>query len=146
MSNNYTRFSAAITNVTPEEGAWWIHFLVPFDELSKEEVEGRQKRFELDEYDIESFPQFESVYIPNETQIWIYADDSADLEHVRMVVQEFLRRFRPDDAWGMEFAMTCSRPRIGEFGGGAFVVTATEEYWMNTSEWLREELRKHAPR
>lgn len=142
MATSYTRASAAIHNVTPEEGAWWTHFFVPSDELSEEELKERMKRFDLDEYDIDDFPNFNSKYIPDEEIIWISHDESIDLDHVAMAVQEFLRRFRPDDAWGMEYAMTCSKPRIGEFGGGAFVVTATEESWTSTSTWLSQELIK----
>lgn len=146
MANSYTRASAAIENVTSEEGVWWTFFVVPSDELSEPEKKERMERFGLDEYEVETFPEFNSRYIPGEEIIWISHDESINVDHVAMVVQEFLRRFRPDDAWGMEYAMTCTKPRIGEFGGGAFVVTATDEEWMNTGTWLSEELKKHDPR
>jgi len=47
MANHYSQASAALGDVTPEEGAWWEHFFVPSDELSPEELEERKKRAEL---------------------------------------------------------------------------------------------------
>ena len=47
-----------------------------------------------------------------------------DPTHVAWLVRKFLARFRPDECWSLTFATTCSKPRAGEFGGGAVFVTA----------------------
>jgi hypothetical protein len=41
--------------------------------------------------------------------------------------------------WGFEYANTCSRARIGAFGGGAHVIdlgARTTIGWTNSNEWL----------
>ena len=41
--------------------------------------------------------------------------------------------------WGFEYANTCSRARLGAFGGGAHVINLgkrTTIGWTNTNEWL----------
>jgi hypothetical protein len=40
------------------------------------------------------------------------------------LVQKFLRQFRPNESWSLAFATTCSKLRLGEFGGGVCFVTA----------------------
>lgn len=58
--------------------------------------------------------------------MWLYSEENADLERVGHFVQKFLRQFRPNVCWSVTYAETCSRPRVGEFGGGAVFVTAAE--------------------
>ena len=42
----------------------------------------------------------------------------------------------------MTYARTCSKPRVGEFGGGAVFVTADEVKWENAYDFVEEE--RHA--
>ena len=42
----------------------------------------------------------------------------------------------------MEWAETCSKPRIGEFGGGAFVVSKEGSHYMNTGTWACKKIRE----
>jgi hypothetical protein len=58
--------------------------------------------------------------------IWLYADEGAEIDLVAHFVQKFLRKFRPKDCWSLTYATTCSKPQVGEFGGGAVFVTAAE--------------------
>ncbi len=64
-----------------------------------------------------------------ERELWLYSDEHGDLNQVTQFVQKFLRRFRPDQSWTLTYAETCSKPRIGEFGGGAVVVRANAVDW-----------------
>ena len=45
-------------------------------------------------------------------------------DNVVWLVRKFLKQFRPSECWSMTYAATCSKPRAGEFGGGAVFVTA----------------------
>lgn len=61
--------------------------------------------------------------------LWLYSEDHADLEQVALLVQKFLREFRPQAVWTMTYATTCSKLRYGAFGGGAGIVTADAIVW-----------------
>ena len=62
--------------------------------------------------------------------LWIYSQDRACLDRVAHFVQKFLRTFRPGDCWSLTYSVTCSKPRVGEFGGGALFVTASDVKWL----------------
>lgn len=70
---------------------------------------------------------------------WLYAECSAELELVGLVMQQFLKQFRPNECWSLTYAATCSKPRVGEFGGGALFVTATEIKWQNSYDFITEQ-------
>ena len=59
---------------------------------------------------------------------------------VDYLMQKFLAKWRPDDYLTINWACTCSKPRVGEFGGGATFVTATEIEYINSGTWLYEKM------
>lgn len=126
MANNYQEFSFEIPDLTPEEGVWLK------EEHGKTDEDG-----ELDDF-LSAF-----TLIVDPTVAYLFSDgDNGDLERVVTFVQMFLKAHRPDGAIGIEWADWCSKPRPGEFGGGAILVTATTDEWMSTSESLRLMLAK----
>ena len=56
--------------------------------------------------------------------LWLYTEESGSPERVAHLVQKFLGRFRPNQCFSLTYATTCSKPRAGEFAGGAVFVTA----------------------
>ena len=60
-------------------------------------------------------------------------------DNVAWLVQKFLKKFRPDQCWSLTYAATCSKPRVGEFGGGAVFVTADEIKWQNAYDFVEQE-------
>ena len=46
--------------------------------------------------------------------------------------------FRPQQSWSMTYSITCSKPRAGEFGGGAVFVTADEIHLQSAYEFVSE--------
>lgn len=56
--------------------------------------------------------------------LWLYAEEDGRPDHAAYLVQRFLQTFRPRDCWSLTYAVTCSKPRLGAFGGGALFVTA----------------------
>jgi hypothetical protein len=77
--------------------------------------------------------------------LWLYTEESGSPERVAHLVQKFLRRFRPKESWSLTYATTCSKPRAGEFGGGAVFITADAIAWENAYEFVeteREAFRK----
>ena len=59
--------------------------------------------------------------------LWVYAEESGSPDNVAWLVQKFLKKFRPDQCWSLTYSTTCSKPRVGEFGGGAVFVTADDD-------------------
>ena len=57
------------------------------------------------------------------------------------LVQKFLKKFRPADCWPLTYSETCSKPRVGEFGGGALFVTATDVKWQSAFSFIEQERR-----
>ena len=71
--------------------------------------------------------------------MWLYAEEWADLERVAHLVQKFLEQFRPEGCWSLSWATTCSKPRVGEFGGGALFVTAEDVTWQNAYDFIEDQ-------
>lgn len=98
MANNYLQFSEVLTFETDLEKDW----------LNAALNDGAFS--------------FSSEFT-NEHELWIYSEECADPEEVALFVQAFLRHFGHTDYWTLTWAESCSKPRIGEFSGGALFVT-----------------------
>jgi hypothetical protein len=68
--------------------------------------------------------------------LWLYADENGNPDNVAHLVHKFLKQFRPNECWSLTWATTCSKPRVGEFGGGAIFVTAHEIRWENAYDFV----------
>ncbi|SNS94327.1 hypothetical protein [Sphingopyxis indica] len=77
------------------------------------------------------------------TSLWIRDDVTGDPEHVIQFVKRCASAFGLTGRWGFQYANTCSRPRVGAFGGGAHVLdlaTGKTVAWTYTGGWLDEVL------
>lgn len=74
--------------------------------------------------------------------LWIYAEEHGYVDRVAHLVQKFLRQFRPDETWSLTYSVTCSKPRVSDFGGGAVVVSATDIKWFNAWDFVEEQKHK----
>lgn len=124
MANNYTQFSFAVGNLTPEESSW---------------LTVMHRLLEEDDDNIYAFAM--SIEPP---EVVFYAAESGDVEKVANFVRAFLLQFRPLDAVGFEWATWCDKPRPDEFGGGAVLVTATRIEYTGTNEELLRMQATHA--
>ena len=146
MANNCTLFSAELNIATSEERDWLRRAVYDPDEMSEAMRVVWLREFGecllpavLD--DDPPWPDFNAAV--GEGDLWVWSMDYGDVYNVALLVQVFLARFDRDDRWGMEWVNTCSKPRPGEFGGGAVFVTKDEMRFMTTSEWLREQVEGH---
>lgn len=142
MSNNYTQFAAIIDDVTQEEAAWASKVLEEprEDDLSPEA--SLYRKITADAGGSLGFTM-EAAGFGEHVSIVLSAEDCGDVEQVATFAQEFLRKFRPGGHFGLEWAETCSRPCVGEFGGGAVFVTETDMVWLRTGAWLRKQAASH---
>jgi hypothetical protein len=129
MADNYTFLSFEIEDVNAEQYAWLRKVTkaiennddaCPIGELGGTQHEWAGWNFSTHVTDIQGDEEIENVV----ANVCIYTEESCDLEALGDVLVFFLRKFRPDDIIGFEYAHTCSKPRPGEFGGGALVASA----------------------
>lgn len=131
MPNNYTLFAGEIKDITREERDWLVKVL-------HADIDGDGKQV-LEDAGIvvfcEEWPGFMWGFQGTGLDLW--SDSDGDLDNVAVVVMTFLRKFRPDATWGMEWAHTCDKPK-SKAGGGAMVVTANNVRWLSTGDWMHD--------
>ena len=137
MADNYLQFSENLESLTPDE-AEWLREQLAHDPLAN------CPRFLLDFADREADDtdygfQYDFHDDSHDHHLWISAEERGDVERVAHLVQKFLRRFRPDQCWSLTYAATCSKLRVGEFGGGAVFVTADTILWQNSHDFIEQE-------
>lgn len=133
MANNYLEFSEILDDLTPEELAWW----------KKEQVRGREifdnedgKYDDVDIYDMADPPSNDWEFEGD--AVWFHTDESGDVDATADVISRFLKACRPDGCFSIAYSETCSKPRIGEFGGGACFITAENTEWINCQSWAAD--------
>lgn len=126
MANNYRQFSEILTLNSDEEVKWCKHYLESehYNEVLEEDMP-------LD---------FQWEISGNE--LWIYANEFGDLEQVAEFVHKYLLEFNKDEFWSLTFSETCSKPRIGEFSGGAIFVDKDGWEYHSAYQWVREQEQK----
>ena len=144
MANNYLQFSESIDDLNDEE----IQFLVnalnwepPYNE------EGDlPDNFEWPAWydvDAESFG-FDCDLNKKDRYVHFYAEEYGNIDTLGELVHAFICKFRPELVFHLTFAETCSKMRIGEFGGGALVVSKYGVECMSAHGWVtkkRDELQ-----
>ncbi|HOX44560.1 MAG TPA: hypothetical protein PK668_13250 [Myxococcota bacterium] len=161
MADNFVQFSEALRNLTSEEVDWLKAELhgppFPNDMTNRDQQEAFAKRWFNDRgiTDLDGSARFVDLFdcwpgfefaiqktVNGGTEAWLYADESANLEYLAGIIRRFLVRFRPDACFGLSWAGTCSRMRVGEFGGGAVFVTAKGIEWKTTWDFIDEQSNK----
>jgi hypothetical protein len=162
VADNYLQFSEVVANLTEQEEAWlkdqlesirvfgekeYLEEAVPA-ELADKEADWSGVRFlrgkpDHDaEWDALGF-EFDFHDDPDKggwgRHLWLYSEVWGDVSNVGWLVQKFLKQFRPDQCWSLSYSATCSKPRVGEFGGGAVFVTADTIRWQNAYDFIEEQ-------
>ena len=76
---------------------------------------------------------------PEDSTLWIHDDEHGDVEAVIRFVLRLAEELALTGLWGFQYALTCSRPRLDAFGGGAHVIDLGARKsigWISTQEWL----------
>lgn len=71
--------------------------------------------------------------------LWISSDGYGEPEHVIAFVLACAEAFGLTGRWGFTWALTCSKPRLDGFGGGAQVLdlgTRKSPAWTDCDHWL----------
>jgi len=163
MTNNYLEFSEVLPHLTAEEERWLREQLESVCVFGDREYAQDELPSDLDAADadwsgcrawrdLEGHDPDDGEMIGFECEfhadqdtpdgwgrhLWLHAEEGADLERIAHLVQKFLKHFRPDQCWSLTYATTCSKPRAGEFGGGAVFVTADQVEWQNAYDFVEQ--------
>jgi hypothetical protein len=160
VANNYVQFSFDF--IVPESQRGWVREMEELIEKHQgEELEKGHPLCEAlpywNEYQEAGFTLDMDL---EEGCCWIHCDESGDTESVVNFLQGLLSRVandaqkefgfvQPDkvelNEVGFTWAMTCSSPRVGEFGGGAIKVFlnggTVETDYIDAHEWLATALK-----
>jgi hypothetical protein len=162
VADNYLEFSEVIANLTEPEEAWLKEQLQPIHVfgdkeypedavpagLADKDADWTGVRFLRDKGDYD--PQcdvlgFEFSFHDDRDpggwgrHLWVYEEESGWPDNFAWLVQKFLKKFRPGQCWSLSYAVTCSKPRVGEFGGGAAFVTADTICWQNACDFIEDQ-------
>lgn len=75
--------------------------------------------------------------------LWISGDGDGEPEHVAAFVLACAEAFGLTGRWGFCWALTCSKPRLHSFGGGAQVIdlgNRTTLAWTDCEQWLKAQV------
>lgn len=146
MADHFSLFSVVLRDVTNAEYAWLKRMT--------EAIENNDDKVgipELDDFDgcwagWSLSPEVTNIVGDNErieevyATVYLSSEESFDVEALGVLLQYFLVNFRPTEVIGFEWAYTCSKPRPGEFGGGAMVVCAEHFETFHATEWVSEKV------
>jgi len=151
MAESYLEFSQVLPHLSAEEAQWLqdqleVVHVIDGTEYTEDNLPentdgawiGCRAYRDLEDYDGQYGGDVGFEYALHEDDdedwghhLWLYSQDHAYLDRVAHLVQKFLRTFRPGDCWSLTYSATCSKPRVGEFGGGAVFVTASDVKWLD---------------
>jgi hypothetical protein len=76
---------------------------------------------------------------PEGSSLWIHDDGNGDVEAVIRFVLRLAEELDLTGLWGFQYSLTCSRPRLDAFGGGAHAIDLGARKsigWTSSQEWL----------
>lgn len=142
MANTYVE-GAESWPVTAEEAGYLRDRYEAWEEWAEDRDDPSEQGFNL------------AIDGGDDLELRIWGDEYLNVENVANFLMGFVRDCRcgnvPGDVLTFEWSVRCSKPRPGEFGGGAFAVDSRENVeWMNTGAWaqrkLEEGLRPNDPK
>ena len=133
---------------------FFTHFSCILDVGSAENAlraEAIRGEFAADPYREEGvYPGF-SMDVDHETgpgALWIYSDEYGEPEHVIQFVLRCAAALSLQGFWGFAWSLSCSKPRVGCFGGGAHALdlgTGKTIADIDCSDWLGKLATRGAP-
>lgn len=153
MADNYTQFSEALVVKNKKELAWWRLILRAGDKSVSDHWLDNEPMTEAAKLWVpilgsENDNGYEFLWKIDEDgsqyNLWFHSDEYGNAEHVAGIVQAFFKYMRPKgrDIFTLTWADTCSSSRVGQFGGGALVVTKKRVCWLNTWDWVSQRVKR----
>lgn len=144
MANYWTQFSCVLDVGSPANRARALGEILEATRRAEAAAEGEDPdAFALG---FEAGP-LEPPGAPASGRIWLRAGEDGDPEHVVAFARACGAAFGLSGRWGFVWALSCSKPRLDGFGGGAHVLDlATGETvgWTDCEHWLSAALAEAA--
>ena len=88
------------------------------------------------------YPNFQYEVTP--TEVWIYAEESGELEEAADFIQDILDAgFSTKEEILLEWANTCSKMKINSFSGGAVLIRkGKKQEWCSPSDELQKRVKE----
>ncbi|SOC22372.1 hypothetical protein [Rhodobacter maris] len=128
MADYFTHFSCLIDVGTAEKAARALALFADLRAADQEADDPEVSGFDLTRQDA-----------PEGSILWIHDDEHGDVEAVIRFVLRLAEDLDLTGLWGFQHALTCSRPRLDAYGGGAHVIDLGARKsigWTSTEEWL----------
>lgn len=136
MAQNYMQFSEVIDNLTVEEHDWFKKALALNDDGCYDDG------VETPAWWDDSTESFGFEYDLGQSEIQFYSEEYGNIDTVQALVSEFISLFRKDYVFTLSWSESCSKMRVGEFGGGGMIVSLDETRFMNVWGWLQSEKKR----
>ena len=134
-----TVFAAPLTLTAPAEekdlALRLIQLLYDKESYITRYLEGKIRPMEMDLNAI-------TIEAENHRTLYLYPTDNGDIETTALLVQGLIQAFNLNPV-GFEYAVTCSKPSTGQFGGGAVFCNADSIDYINTYDWMMNKLTDH---
>ncbi|SOC20679.1 hypothetical protein SAMN05877809_11320 [Rhodobacter sp. JA431] len=128
MADYFTHFSCLIDVGTAEKAARALALFADLRAADQDADDPEVSGFDLKRQDA-----------PEGSILWIHDDEHGDVEAVIRFVLRLAEDLDLTGLWGVQHALTCSRPRLDAYGGGAHVIDLGARKsigWTSTEQWL----------
>ena len=128
MADYFTHFSCLLDVGTPDKAARALALFQELREADQDADDPEVSCFALARHDA-----------PEGSTLRIHDDEHGDVEAVIRFVLRLAEDLDLTGLWGFQYGLTCSRPRLDTFGGGAHVIDLGARKsigWTSSQEWL----------
>ena len=78
--------------------------------------------------------------------VWFHTDESINPDHVEIIARQLIEELKLNKPFYCSWAYTCNKPRVDEFGGGAFVIKrGYVTYWVDAGAHVRHQALTPVP-
>ena len=144
MANNYIQFSTLI-KCDDEQAEWLCENLAGIEpqELSNEQLEAMTdeeiEAMENEEYDDDD--RADACRFERESDgVWLSSDESFYVDRTCSVLAAMQTKFNLTEPIMIEWAETCSRPVLDQFGGGGCLIYKGETHYFVPSTLMSAKL------
>ena len=137
MADYFTHFSCVIDVGTADKAARALALFQDLRAADQDAEDPEVSGFNLTRRDA-----------PEDSTLWIHDDEHGDVEAVIRFLLRLAEELDLTGLWGFQHALTCSRPRLDAFGGGAHVIDLGARKsigWTSTQDWLASALNGEGP-
>lgn len=115
-----------------------------FLEIPEDKIEKAQEIIDRVEKELEEDEDYGYCGCQAELEkggVWFHGDESVDVNHVEDIARALVEELELDKPFYCSWAYTCSKPRIDEFGGGAFVIVRGKQtFWIDAMNHVMQQV------